>query len=418
MKILLKVVNESILQALQQLISNKLRSFLSLLGISIGIFCIIGVLSAVDSLEDNVRGSLEKLGNDIIYVKKWPWANVSGSWWKYLKRPNPDHDDFETITEKSRYASLTSFHVVIGFKTLKFGSNSVDNAVLIGSSDHFADMFKLEFDKGRYFSPGEYEYGSNKIILGFKVADELFSNVDALGKTVKLQGRNYEVIGVIKKAGNDLLNPLDFDDCIIVSYTNARSLANLKANQIFDTSVTVKAAKGVALDQLKDEVEGIMRSHHRLRPREEDDFSLNELSMISSIFDSFFAVLNILGGVIGLFALIVGGVSVANIMFVSVKERTNIIGIKKALGAKRFIILLEFLIESIILCLIGGAMGLLLVAMVTKILTIAIGFNLYLDLGNILMGISFSVAIGVIAGFIPAMQASRLDPVVAMRQGG
>lgn len=418
MRIIIKIIRESILQAFQQLTANKLRSFLSLLGISIGIFCIIGVLSAVDSLEDNVRGSLQKLGNDVIYVKKWPWADVSNSWWKILKRPNPDHRDYEVLAAKSHYAQLASYHVVIGFKTIKFGSSSVENTVLIGCSDQFSEMFKVEYDKGRYFSPVEYHYGSNKIVLGYKVAEELFGSVEPIGKTIKLMGRNYEVIGVIEKAGNDLLNPLDFDDCILVSYNNARSLANLKADQIFDTSVTIKAAKGVPLDQLKDEVRGILRGHHRLRPREEDDFSLNELSMISSVFDSFFAVLNILGIVIGAFAMIVGGVSVANIMFVSVKERTNIIGIKKALGAKRYIILLEFLIESIILCLLGGLIGLLLVHFVTKILTAAIDFELYLDMGNIIIGLICSVAIGVISGFIPAMQASRLDPVVAMRQGG
>ncbi len=417
MRIILRTIRESIAQAFGQLRANKLRSFLSLLGISIGIFCIIGVLSAVDSLEDNVRGSLEKLGNDIIYVKKWPWADLSDSWWDYLKRPNPDHSDYEVIKEKSRYASLTAFHVVIGFKTLKYKSNSVENAVLIGCSDNFSEMFKIEYDQGRYFSPVEYHYGSPKAILGYKVMEELFGSLDPIGKTIKLAGRNYEVIGVIEKAGKDLLNPLDFDECILVSYPNARTLANLKANQIFDTSVTVKAASGVPLDQLKDEVKGIMRSHHRLRPRETDDFSLNELSMISSFFDSFFNILNLLGIVIGAFAMLVGGVSVANIMFVSVKERTNIIGVKKALGAKRYIILMEFLIESIMLCIIGGLIGLLLVHFITKILTAAIDFNLYLDAGNIILGLVCSISIGVIAGFIPAVQASKLDPVVAMRQG-
>ncbi len=413
---IIKIIRESIRQALQQLQSNKLRSFLSLLGISIGIFCIIGVLSAVDSLEDNVRGSLEKLGNDVLYVKKWPWADVSGEWWNYIKRPNPDHADYEVLSERTHTAELTSYHVVIGFKTVKYHSSSVENTILIGSSLEFAEMFKIDFDKGRYFSSSEYHYGSNKIILGYKVAEQLFGGNEPIGKVIKLQGRNYEVIGVIEKSGNNLLDPLDFDDCIVVGYNNARNLANLKARYIFDTSVTVKAAEGVSLTDLKDEVKGILRSHRRLKPREDDNFSLNELSMISSFFDSFFNVLNLLGIVIGLFAMLVGGVSVANIMFVSVKERTNIIGIKKALGAKRFVILLEFLIESIILCLLGGMIGLLLVYLATVALTQALDFAFYLDLGNILIGVIVSVMIGVIAGFIPALRAARMDPVDAMRQ--
>ncbi len=164
MMIMLRVFSESIYQAFQQLRSNRMRSFLSLLGISIGIFCIIGVLSAVDSLEDNVRGSLEKLGSDVVYVKKWPWRDASGDWWKLIKRPNPDYQDYEVIKEKSRTAMLASYHVVIGFKTVKFGSSSVEGAVLIGSSYEFDEMFKLEYYKGRYFSTNEYHYGSNKII--------------------------------------------------------------------------------------------------------------------------------------------------------------------------------------------------------------------------------------------------------------
>ena len=417
MMIILRVFSESIYQAFQQLRSNRMRSFLSLLGISIGIFCIIGVLSAVDSLEDNVRGSLEKLGSDVVYVKKWPWRDASGDWWKLIKRPNPDYQDYEVIKEKSRTSMLASYHVVIGFKTVKFGSSSVEGAVLIGSSYEFDEMFKLEYYKGRYFSTNEYHYGSNKIILGYNVAEELFANIEPIGRTIKMMGRKYEVIGVIEKAGDDLLNPLNFDDVILVSYPNARSLANLKATQIFDTSVTAKAAENISMQQLKDELKGILRAKRRLKPMEDDDFSLNELSMISSVFDSFFGVLNLIGIIIGLLAMLVGIVSVANIMFVSVKERTNIIGIKKALGAKSFVILLEFLIESIILCLIGGIFGLVLVSAIIKILSNAIDFDMYLSFGNMVLGVTVSVMVGVVSGVIPALQAARMDPVDAMRQG-
>ncbi|PHN07467.1 ABC transporter permease [Flavilitoribacter nigricans] len=416
MKILLKVIRESILQALGQLRGNKLRSFLSLLGISIGIFCIIGVLSAVDSLEDNVRSSMAKLGNDVIYVKKWPWRDVSGEWWDYIKRPHPSYEDYELLNDRAKLAQLTAYHVVLGFKTVKYKSSSVDRAVLIAASQEFDNMFKLEFETGRYFSPAEYNYGSNKIIMGFKVAEELFGGLEATGKRVKLMGKEFEVIGVIEQAGDDLINPLDFDDCILVSYNSGRSLANLKATNVWDATVTIKAEDGVNLVDVKDESRGLLRAHRRLKPIEDDDFSLNELSMISSVFDSFFGVLNLLGIVIGLFAILVGVVSVANIMFVSVKERTGIIGVKKALGAKRYIILLEFLIESIILCIIGGLIGLTFVYIITKILTQIIDFELYVDTGNIMLGLFISVMIGVVSGFIPALRASNMDPVVAMRQ--
>ena len=416
MKTVLKIIYEGIAQALSQLRGTKLRSFLSLMGISIGIFSIIGVLSAVDSLEDNVRGSLEKLGNDIVYIEKWPWADVSDSWWTYLKRPNPSYDDYEVVKARANTAQLTSYHVFIGMRTVKYKSSSVERTALIGASSAFDQMFSMEFEAGRYFSPSEYHYGSNQIVIGFKVAEELFGTIDPIGKEIKLQGRKYEVIGVIKKSGNDLLNVLDFDECLLVSYNNARNLANLKSRQIFRSTVAVKAKDNINVDQMKDEVIGLVRSHHRLKPRERQDFSVNQLSMISSFFDSFFNVLNMLGIVIGLFAILVGGVSVANIMFVSVKERTSIIGVKKALGAKRYVILLEFLIEAIILCIIGGLMGLILVFITVNILSNAIDFSLYLSLGNVFWGVSLSILVGVISGLVPAIQASGMDAVNAMRQ--
>lgn len=416
MKILLKIIRESVLQALQQLRGNKLRSFLSLLGISIGIFCIIGVLSAVDSLEDNVRGSVAKLGNDVLYVDKWPWKDVSGEWWDYIKRPNPTYEDYEVINERAKLISLTSYHVPLGFKTIKYKSNSVDRAVLIACSQEVVDMFRLEFEKGRYFSLSEYNKGSNKAVIGFNVAEELFGSLEPIGKRVKIMGKEFEVIGVIEKSGDALVNILDFDDAILVSYNSGRGLANLKAKNVWNATVSIKADDGVALVDVKDESRGLLRAHRRLKPMEEDDFSLNELSMISAALDGFFGVLNMLGIVIGLFAILVGVVSVANIMFVSVKERTSIIGVKKALGAKKYIILLEFLIESIILCIIGGMIGLGLVYAVTKILTQVIDFELYVDLGNIVLGMFISVIIGVVSGFIPALRASNMDPVVAMRQ--
>ncbi|MEN0003312.1 MAG: ABC transporter permease [Bacteroidota bacterium] len=416
MRTIFKVITESIRQALGQLRANKLRSFLSLLGISIGIFCIIGVLSGVDSLEDNVRGSLEKLGNDVVYVKKWPWANIGNEWWKYFRRPNPSHADFEVVQARTKTAELTSFHVVIGFKTVKYRSSSVERTILIGSSLEFADMFKIEFEKGRYFSPSEYNFGSNKIILGYKVAEQLFGTIEPIGKVVKMSGRKYEVIGVIEKAGNDLLNPLDFDEALIISYPSARGVANLKARDIFDATVTIKASDGVSLRSMKDEVKGILRAHRRLKPKEDDNFSLNELSMISAVFDNFFFVLNILGIVIGFFAILVGGVGVANIMFVSVKERTSMIGVKKALGAKKYMILLEFLIESIVLCLIGGFMGLALVYVVVTVLSNAIDFELFLSVSNMTIGLFLSIFIGTVSGLVPAFLAARMDPVVAMRK--
>ena len=418
MGIVLRIIYESVVQALGQLNSNRLRSFLSLLGITIGIFCIIGVFSAVDSLEDNVRGSLAKLGDDVIYIQKISWSENPDNWFKYLRRPNVDYEDYEVVKAKVKSAQLATYYVGIGQRTVKYQKSSADRAYMLGVTDEFSEMFKLNYEMGRFFSPNEYHYGANKCVLGFKVAEAVFGSLDPVGKSVKINGRRYEVIGVIEKSGESIINVMNFDEVILVSYELARKIANLKSNDLFgDVSICLKAAEGVSVEQMKDEVTGKLRAHRRLRPKQDDNFSLNQLSIISNFLSGFFNVLNILGIFIGGFAILVGMFSVANIMFVSVKERTRLIGIKKALGAKRYIILLEFLIESVILCILGGIAGLLLVMLAMYGLSqISDSFKLFLSVNNAALGIILSTVIGVLAGMIPAMQASRMDPVEAMRK--
>ncbi len=416
--IVTRIFSDSFTQAFQQLWSNKLRTFLSLLGILIGIICIIGVLAAVDSLESNVRGSLEKLGDDVIYIQKISWAEDPGNnYIKYLRRPAVDYEDFEVIKERVGAAEQVSYGVFIGSKTPKYRSNSLENSGMFCATYDFFSLFKLGLEKGRYFSPSEYYFGANKILIGSTVAKELFGQIDPIGKTISVSGRKMEVIGVFEKSGNSIINVFDFDDNLMVSYEFGRKIANLKSTNFFGNStIHVKAASGVPKRQLKDEITSTLRAHRRLKPKEEDNFSLNELSILSSILDSFFGVLNLVGGVIGAFAIFVGMFSVANIMFVSVKERTNIIGVKKALGARQSVILLEFLIESIVLCLIGGIAGLILVQFLVMILTQTIEFEFFLSPINVIIGISLSIVVGILAGFFPALQASRMDPVDAMRK--
>ena len=414
--ILLKLINESISQAIHQLISNKLRSFLSLLGITIGIFCIIAVKSAVDSLEDNIRGSFSKLGSNVIYVNRFAWAEPPhNNWWKILRRPSPDFEDYKAIKKRSKTADMISMSVGLGSKTLKYLSFSVENVDLLGVTDLYNEMFNIEFEKGRFFSSSEYYYSSPKVVIGYTVAEELFGNIEPIGKKIKVMGKKMEIIGIVKKSGKDLINPVNFDEVILLPYGIAKTMANLKSKYNFSSTINVKAAENVSMTQMKDELTGILRSHRRLKPTEEDDFSLNQLTMLSAMLDGFFKVLNIAGLIIGIFAIFVGMFSVANIMFVSVKERTNIIGIKKALGAKNYIIVMEFLIEAIILCVLGGIVGLLIIMAVFPLLTMAFEFSFSLSWTNALIGLGVSVFIGILAGIIPAIQASLMDPVEAIR---
>ena len=412
---LLKIISESFRLAVHELLSNKLRTFLSLLGITIGIFCIICVLSGVDSLEDNVRSSFNKLGNDVVYVKKFSWEDSFSKWWQYIKRPNPSLDDFKHLKRKSNYAESVSFHAVLGSKTLKYQSRSAENVFLIANTAGFSEMFSLNFEKGRNLTQSEFNSGVKKVILGHKVAETIFEKLEPVGKYVKLHGQRYQVIGVLEKSGEDVIKVADFDECALISINAGRSIANLKSRYIMDTSINIQAKEGVAMEDLKDEITGLLRAKHRLKPKQDEDFSINEITMLTSMLDQVFSIMNLVGLFIGLFAMIVGMFSVANIMFVSVKERTSLIGIKKALGAQNYIILLEFLIESVILCILGGLMGLLIVYVLAMIVTNITGFEIFLSFKNILIGVSISVFVGVIAGVIPALIASKMDPVEAIR---
>ena len=417
MWVVFNLLKESLAQALYALASNKLRSVLSLLGITVGIFCIIGVKSAVDSLESNVRSSFDKLGKDVIYVSKFPWAGATREQFeKYLRRPNSSFTDYRQVNRKVKSAQYSSFYVFIGRKTLTHGNLNVQDVGVLAATYEYAQLFDIKFESGRYFSSQEYFYGAPKVVIGHDVATNLFPGVEAVGRTLKLEGRKLEVIGVIEKAGEDLIGIMDYDDRIVLPYSYGKKVFQLKSNIDFQNAfLAIRAQEGVSIDQLKDDVTGAMRAVRRLSPRAEDNFAINELSMMTEVFDLIFSNLRIMALIVGLFAILVGMFSVANIMFVSVKERTKQIGIKKALGAKSYVILMEFLIESILLCLLGGAVGLLLVWATVTGLSDTIGFELQLSVENMLIGTLGSVVIGVLSGVIPAILASNMNPVDAIR---
>ncbi|MEY4030677.1 MAG: hypothetical protein RJA90_1947 [Bacteroidota bacterium] len=401
MQTIIKVIIESISQAVQQLVGNKLRSFLSLLGITIGIFCIIGVFSAVDSLENNIRKSIAKLGEEVIYIQKFSWAEDPGeNYFKWMRRPNINYADYEGVKKRMKNADVVGYWMGIGSKIVKYRNNSIEGAYTMAFSEECGALFNLNYSQGRFFSPSEYNFGANKVILGFNSAEELFGPIDPIGKIIRLSGRNLEVVGVLEKSGESIINVMNFDDIVIISYPLARKIANLNQNSFWpDSSVGVKAKKGVSLNELEDNLIAAMRAQRRLRPIEEDDFSLNQLSIISKFLNGFFDALNILGIFLGGFATLVGMFSVANIMFV------------------RYMILLEFLIESVILCIVGGVFGLALVYIAMFALSYGLtSFEFVLSLNNILLGLGLSIFIGILAGMIPASQASKMDAVVAMRQ--
>ena len=412
--IIAQLAGESVLFALSSLRASKLRSFLSLLGIAIGIFLIISVFTAVDSLEKNIRDSIKSISNNAVYIQKWPWI-IKGewTWWKFINRPQPGVREMDELKKRLSTASYLAYVADFDAKTIKFQNNSVENASIGAVSHDYANIRTFELTGGRYFS--EYESASGKpfAVIGSDIAAALFPGIDPVGKTIDVMGHKLQVIGVIKKEGSSLMET-SRDDAVLVPLNHARTLVNLRSERIHPF-ILVKAKDFVSLEQLKDELKSAMRAVRKIRPKEEDDFALNEATLLSSGLSAMFSAIGIGGWIIGGFSILVGGFGIANIMFVSVKERTPIIGIQKSLGAKNYFILLQFLAESVILCLIGGLLGLLLVLPLSAVATSLMDFDFLLSRSNFIFGLSISTVIGIISGLVPAYIASRMNPVDAIR---
>ncbi|MEI6488041.1 MAG: ABC transporter permease [Bacteroidota bacterium] len=411
--IFLGLFRESILFAINALVVNKLRTFLSLLGITIGIFAIITVFTIVDSLEQNLRKSVQSLGDDVVFVQKWPWTfGPDYPWWKYMNRPVPDYTELDDILRKCDGAESAAF-VINANITVKYKSSSIENVSIICASHQYNRVKNFEIDEGRYFTEIESSAGRPVAIIGDVIAKALFPYHSPIGQMIKVNGSKVMVIGVFKKEGESILGGSS-DTQVLVPIQYARSLIDIRSDNL-DPEIMVRAKKGISNDDLIDELTGLMRSIRKLHPKADDNFALNQTSLISNQFDSLFNMVGIAGWIIGGFSILVGGFGIANIMFVSVKERTNIIGIQKSLGAKNYFILLQFIFESIFLSLLGGIFGLLIVYVITLTAGDTFGMEISLSRSNIILGFTISILIGLVSGFVPAYGASQLDPVEAIR---
>ncbi|MFY0689574.1 MAG: ABC transporter permease [Cyclobacteriaceae bacterium] len=416
MALIIKLILESFRFAWNALRTNVLRTILSLLGVTIGIFAIIAVFTLVDSLEKSIKDSLSFLGSDNINVEKWPYG-LGGPypWWKYLQRPHPTYAEYEFLLENVKNKEGITILAVRGNVTAKFESSSSTDIDLLGVTYGHKDVYEIPIGRGRYFTEQENHAGRNVAIMGFRIANELFPGRNPVGKEVKIKGMKYYIIGTTEEEGDSFLGAPSNDDIIYIPFNSfTKMYYSGKGRGGVEPSITVKGkSSDIGLVELEAELRGLMRRKRGLKPKEEDDFALNRPEAIANFIGETFDILGVAGWIIGSFSILVGGFGIANIMFVSVRERTNIIGIQKSLGAKNYFILFQFLFESVFLSVIGGGIGILLVYLLSFV---SLGsLELALSIKNVSIGLGVSAIIGMASGIIPAALAARMDPVIAIR---
>lgn len=414
MFLLTRLTVESLYFALQALRVNLLRTILSLLGVTIGIFAIITIFTIVDSLERSIKQSLAFLGDRVIYVQKWPWIfGPDYPWWRYINRPIANIEEMKFLENNLKNASAVALFVVRPNATIKHFSSSMEGVSIVGVTYNYWQVSEVKIREGRYFLQKEVEAGRNVVIIGDEVAKKLFAGLNPIGKELRIKGQKFVVIGIMEREGENFLGSPRRDIQCIIPYGVFAKMYKISLWGIQPTISLKGFDNDENLTRLETETRNLMRIKRGLKPKEEDNFALNRPEMIAREVSNIFKVISFAGAIIGSFAILVGVFGIANIMFVSVKERTHIIGIQKALGAKNYFILLEFLFEAVFLSLIGGAIGIGLVFLITLLPQETL--ELEINLKNVVVGVAVSAASGLLAGIIPAWNAATLNPVEAIR---
>lgn len=416
MLVYLRLFKESLSFAFNALRNNKLRTFLSLLGVTIGIFSIIAVLAAVDSLDKNIKSQLSALDSNTMYLSRMSFGPTDVPRWKRQAFDQVSYNEFRYIKNNLKDAEHVAFQLFVRPESVRYESEVVSNVNTVVVSYEFSDIQTLEFSKGRFYNEVESNSGKPVVVIGDEIANSLFGEFEPIGKKVRIYGQKFTVIGVVKKEGSGLFG--DSNDVSIFLPANFVRFRYGDNNRNFTNVLIIKPKDSADPQELKAELIGMMRGRRGLKPNEIDTFFISVISGLKDAIDGIIGTMNLIGWMISLFSLLVGGFGIANIMFVSVKERTNLIGIQKSLGAKNKFILFQFLFEAVILALVGGIVGLFMVYLGTLVAnSFAEDFDFVLSVKNIILGSSIASLIGLISGVIPAISASRLDPVEAIRTG-
>lgn len=416
MIIYLRLLKESFNFAISALTNNKLRTFLSLLGVTIGIFSIIAVLAAVDSLEREIKGSLSSLDNSTIILMRFSFGPTDIPSWKRESFPDMSYDEFQYLDRNLPNVEAISFAMNVPRENIRYEEKIITRVEVGAVTYGYYDIEALQLEKGRFFNESESVSGSSVIILGNTIASKLFGDNDPLGKQIRIYGRKFSVIGVLEKEGSNLMGNTK-DEAVILPVNVVRRIYGDNNRSTFP-QIVIKPEEGIDQPEFIATLKQRLRSYRGLKPGEVDNFFVNQLQGFADLIDNITSQMNFIGLIISGFSLLVGGFGIANIMFVSVKERTNLIGIQKSLGAKNKFILFQFLFEAVILSVIGGLIGLFLVWIVSLAASQFTGeFTFVLSPWNMFIGTAVSAVIGLMSGIIPAISASKLDPVEAIRSG-
>jgi len=416
MFVYLRLLKESFTFAFNALRNNKLRTFLSLLGVTIGIFSIIAVLAAVDSLDKNIKSQLSALDSNTMYLARFSFGPTDVPRWKRAQFDKVNYNEYNYLKDNLSGAEHVAYQLFVRPESVRYGSEVVSNVNTVVASHQFADIQTLEFSKGRFYNESESNSGKPVIVIGDEIANSLFGELEPVGKRIRLYGQKFTVIGVVKKEGSGLFG--DSNDVSIFLPANFVRNRYGDNNRNINNIVIIKPKADADIDELKAEVTQIMRNRRGLKPNEINTFFISVISGLKAAIDGIIGSMNLIGWMISLFSLLVGGFGIANIMFVSVKERTNLIGIQKSLGAKNKFILFQFLFEAVILAIVGGLVGLVMVWLGTMVADgLTEDFDFVLSPKNMFIGFTISSIIGLISGVIPARTASKLDPVEAIRTG-